>query len=417
MHTVPERSIRSPRSRRAEESFIMARLGLVLGMVAVGAVAASCAADGGHDHDEEDADAIAAEWNEAYERHAGGKADQPGCSGVLVPDQGGFAKRVALTFDDGPNPATTPKVLDVLAAHGIKATFFINGMRVKSSAEKQVLARIVSEGHLLANHSQQHLNLSKVSLAKLDQQVKLTGDAIAAAGPTPRYFRFPFGASTCATAKRVRDDLGYIITGWHVDSADWCYAAGGGTCKKSTFKFVPDAHRADMVGYTLHQIRQKGGGVALFHDIHAHTAAKIETIVAALESEGFTFTNLDDEETFPKLHGLGGTTQSFVGTVCAADGACAFTSGGRTGFCHEFTAGGASHGFCSLGCEGHCPDQPGKAPTFCTSLDGGASGACVSKAGPLNATCTAIPGTSPHEVQRFVGASGAGPATALACVP
>src|SRR5262245_3873923 len=84
---------------------------------------AACGDD--HDHSGE-----TEAFEEAYAQVELGKQDSGGCSGVIVPDNSGFGKRVALTFDDGPNPLTTPTVLDILKEHGIKATFFINGSRV-----------------------------------------------------------------------------------------------------------------------------------------------------------------------------------------------------------------------------------------------------------------------------------------------
>ena len=70
-------------------------------------------------------------FEEAYdEGQQPGKEDGTDCSGVRVPDRSGFAKRIALTFDDGPNPATTPKVIDVLKRHHAPATFFINGSKL-----------------------------------------------------------------------------------------------------------------------------------------------------------------------------------------------------------------------------------------------------------------------------------------------
>ncbi|MBL4687342.1 MAG: polysaccharide deacetylase family protein, partial [Nannocystaceae bacterium] len=231
-----------------------------------------------------EADQERSAWERAAEENEAGKADDNGCSGVLVPDRNGFGKRVALTFDDGPNPTTTPKVLDILARHDIRATFFINGSRVSSDAHRAVLTRIVDEGHILANHSHRHKNLSTLSGDSVDNEIRQTHEIIAGFVDAPRFFRFPFGASTCGTARQVRDfDL--VVTGWHVDSADWCYAKGTGGvgfCHPDTFKWVPDQHRDDMVGYTVGQVQAKGGGVVLFHDIHANTVANLEPIIERL---------------------------------------------------------------------------------------------------------------------------------------
>jgi peptidoglycan/xylan/chitin deacetylase (PgdA/CDA1 family) len=358
-----------------------------------------------------------AAWEDAYEQTEFGKADSSGCSGVVVPDKSNFGKHVALTFDDGPNPATTPIVLDILKKYGIKGTFFINGMRVDSDAARAVLHRILAEGHILANHSQHHLNLKTVSSSKLESEVMGTHEAILAAGGTPRYFRFPFGSATCNAIAFVKSQ-GYAVVGWHLDSADWCFAAGSGHCSASTFKYVPDNYRDDLVGYAVSQAKAKNGGILLFHDIHPNTVAHLEQIIQNLQSAGLTFTGIDDTSVFPLLNGQSATPTPFIGDPCKSDADCKFSDGAKSGFCHLFTpTGGTQSGFCSLACEGYCPDQSGKAPTFCTSLDGGATGSCVSKADALNGDCAKIPGTSAQTADRFVGSSTASPSTVAACLP
>lgn len=358
-------------------------------------------------------------FEEAYAQAELGKTDSGGCSGVVLPDKSGFAKRVVLTFDDGPNPATTPAVLDLLAAHGIKATFFINGARVRGQEERAILARIVAEGHILANHSQGHLDLKNVSAAKLASEVDATHAVLVAAGVTPRYFRFPFGSASCSGMKYVQD-LGYAVTGWHIDSADWCYAKGsGGYCAPSTFRYVPDAYRRDLAGYVMSQVRAKDGGVLLFHDIHASTVRALPGIIETLEDEGYAFVNVDSEIYFPRLNGVTPPPARFVGDLCAADVDCNFASKVASAECHRFSPAGGDFetGFCTLPCEGTCPDKAGASPTFCTSLDGGVTGRCVAKSAAANQECAAIVGTSPVEAARFIGTSTASPAAAEVCLP
>lgn len=381
------------------------------------AVATGCGAS--DDHDETPGPNDISAWEDAYEQNEMGKADSSGCSGVVVPDKGGFAKRVALTFDDGPNPETTPQVLDALKARGIKATFFINGKRVTNAAAQAVIARILGEGHILANHSQGHLNLKTVSTTKVNEEVKKTHDVILAAGATPRYFRFPFGAATCAAIDIV-EGYGYAVSGWHIDSADWCYAASSsGYCSPSTFRYVPDGFRNDMVGYVMSQVKSKNGGILLFHDIHQNTASHVPEILEKLADGGYTFVNLDDTSAFPLLNGATPAPTPFVGDPCKSDTECNFSDGGKNGKCHLFTpgAGGGEVGFCTIGCDGYCPDKGGKAPTFCTSLDGGTTGSCVSKSGAANGDCSKIPGTAAAPASRFIGTSSASPSTAQACLP
>ncbi|MEZ4225633.1 MAG: polysaccharide deacetylase family protein [Polyangiaceae bacterium] len=399
----------------------MRRIALVSSLLLVtGGALSACSGGDDHDHSVVSPGASQA-FEDAFEQTEFGKADSSGCSGVVVPDSSGFNKRVALTFDDGPNPETTPQVLDILEQHGIQATFFINGMRVTNDAARAVLGRILAEGHILANHSQQHLNLKNESATKVEQQVKQTHEIILSAGASPKYFRFPFGSANCKGIDIVHG-YGLTVTGWHIDSGDWCYAAakgGVGYCHPDTFRYVPDSFRSDMVGYTLSQVRKRSGGIVLFHDIHQNTVNNLESVISTLEGEGYTFVKVDDTDTFPQLNGAPPVPKPFVGDPCTKDEECNFTNGSATGTCHLFTPSGTTtqQGFCTVGCEGYCPDQAGKAKTFCASLDAGQSGSCVSKSETLNDKCAGLPGTSEQTVQRFVGSSGAPPVSAAVCLP
>lgn len=216
-------------------------------------------------------------FEQAYEEgQEEGKADGTDCSGVRVPDRSGFQKRIALTFDDGPNPATTPRVIEILERHGAPATFFINGSRLAAPGAKELAQRIADHpDFLLANHSQNHLDLAAQTPAKVAQDIDRTDAAIRATGEVPRYFRFPYGSSSCSTMQQVRE-RGLIATGWHIDSADWCFAAGKGVCPKETFRYVPDEMRHDMAAYVMSQLRTTSGGIVLFHDVHAATADALE---------------------------------------------------------------------------------------------------------------------------------------------
>ena len=334
------------------------------------------------------------------------KGDGTDCSGVRVPDRTGFAKRVALTFDDGPNPATTPKVIQVLKAHHAPATFFNNGLRYATAGAKALAAQIAADpDYILGNHTQNHLNLAQQSAAKVASEIDRTDVLIREAGETPKFLRFPFGSSTCSTMQQARD-RGYFVTGWHIDSADWCYAAGGGVCKKTTFKYVPDELRSDMKGYILSQVRANNGGIMLMHDIHQSSADHLDDILTALEAEGYTFVRLDDVSAWPRLNGSAPAPTAFVGTACITNAQCGFT-GGR---CH-------AAGFCTMSCAGSCPDQAGFAPTFCIADTSHSEGICASKPATQNNQCLALPGTTKLTLARFVGTSGAAAATSPVCAP
>src|SRR5678810_671717 len=99
---------------------------------------------------------------------------------------------IAMTFDDGPSATLTPKLLDILAAHNIKATFFVLGEMVAEHPE--ILARAAREGHEIASHSWSHPNLAKMSQEGVRSQLQRTDDEIkTAAGKRPTLFRPPYG--------------------------------------------------------------------------------------------------------------------------------------------------------------------------------------------------------------------------------
>jgi peptidoglycan/xylan/chitin deacetylase (PgdA/CDA1 family) len=383
--------------------------------LALGACATSPEdAEDGHTHGDMTEADISAAFEQAFREKDDDKADSTGCSGVRVPDRGPFAKRVALTFDDGPNPATTPEVMATLRRHQVPATFFVNGSRVKGETEKAILADMVADqSFIVANHTWSHVNMAEQGSTEVARQIDRTAEVISAAGGENRYFRFPFGSSTCATAEAVRS-RGLVITGWHVDSADWCFAAGGGVCRPATFRYVPDAYRNDMKAYVMSQVRASEGGVLLFHDIHRSTADALEGIIEALKAEGYTFTNVDDLNTFPKLNGSSAPPppSTFVGDACKSDAECGFQVWNTTGRCH-------AAGFCTIGCEGYCPDQAGKPGTFCVQdpLATAPAGVCVPQAVSQNGHCADLPGTLDASAERYVGTSNAPAKTAEVCMP
>ncbi len=354
-----------------------------------------------------------------------GKADGATCSGVRPPDSSGFDGRIAITFDDGPDLDRTPRILEVLAAHHATATFFINGKNVRTDAHWALLRQMRDGGHILGNHSQNHKNSRNLDADAWRLEVQGTHEILATVlgevDLQPTFFRFPFGSANCTTYGVVTD-LGYHVTGWHIDSADWCFnssTGGYGHCDERTFRYVPDSYRDDFAGFVLYQAEANQGGILLFHDVKSYTVEHLDEALTALEDSGFTFTRLDDIETFPLLNGVIPPRSPWVGDPCEDNSDCGFLSGDVGGFCftYESIEDGFVHGFCSLPCEGYCPDQDDTAPTFCVESPTAGEGICVSKAYPTNESCAAIPGTAAQEVDRFLGSSGAAAGTALVCVP
>jgi peptidoglycan/xylan/chitin deacetylase (PgdA/CDA1 family) len=335
---------------------------------------------------------------------------------VVVPDRGPFGGRVALTFDDGPSLANTPRVLEILAAHEATATFFITGRAVASDAHRDLLREMVAAGHMVGNHTTTHPNSATLSADAFRREVAQTHEVVAALGQESLFFRFPYGSSTCTTSDIVKD-AGYHVTGWHIDTADWCFAnasGGVGYCSPSTFRYVPDAYRSDFVGYTLHQLEATDGGVILMHDVHSYTVGQLDALLTALEQAGYEVVGLDDLATFPLLNGEEPPPAPWIGTPCTTDASCSFAYGEQSGTCQLFASGEA--GLCALPCEGYCPDRAGFATTFCVEAPQGGAGLCVPRAEAANADCADLPGTAPVEATRWIGESGARPTTAVVCL-
>ncbi|WP_249435886.1 polysaccharide deacetylase family protein [Paenibacillus sp. Marseille-Q4541] len=132
---------------------------------------------------------------------------------------GPHVKRVALTFDDVPDPRFTPQVLDILKKYGVKATFFVNGQRVLNHPE--LAKRIHDEGHVIGNHSFTHPDFNKITMPAFVKEIEKTEKAIfPITGYIPKLIRPPYGEITeeqlvWAAAHN------YQIVNWNVDSLDW----------------------------------------------------------------------------------------------------------------------------------------------------------------------------------------------------
>ena len=127
---------------------------------------------------------------------------------------------IALTFDDGPHPQNTPRLLDMLRERNIKATFYVVGTKVKQYPH--IVRRIVAEGHEVGNHTLNHPNLSKMSNAAVRRELDIGRDSIiAACGVKPRTMRPPYGALTSSQRSWIFKDYGYPTILWDVDPNDW----------------------------------------------------------------------------------------------------------------------------------------------------------------------------------------------------
>lgn len=174
---------------------------------------------------------------------------------------------IALTFDDGPSEALTPKLLDLLAARHLRATFFVVGQNAADHPD--ILKRAVREGHEIANHSWSHPNLGKMSDEAVRRELQKTDDAIAAAiGKRPTLMRPPYGSITANQKRWIHDEFGYRIIIWDVDPLDWKRPG-------------PSVVTARILKET------KAGSIVLAHDIHAPTIEAMPATFDQLMKKGF----------------------------------------------------------------------------------------------------------------------------------
>lgn len=170
---------------------------------------------------------------------------------------------VALTFDDGPDAVYTPRILDLLAQCGVKATFCVNGIKVGPNPE--LIRRMVREGHTLCNHTWKHIRqLGTYGQQAIRDDFQMTNNAIHAIVPEAKisYFRAPGGAWT-QDYITVAHEMGMTALHWDVDPSDWDYKTYG---------------RGDsMINHIINNVQAnvRPGSVVLSHDFQ-----KPETVTA-----------------------------------------------------------------------------------------------------------------------------------------
>lgn len=204
------------------------------------------------------------------------------------------AKRVALTFDDGPEPGQTEFILETLKRHKVHATFFMIGEQAKRHPE--LVAKVLAEGHnLIGNHSWNHPNFHSLGAADQAAEVRRTED-ILTRELQPRLFRYPYGNSTCQTNTMLHS-AGYKIVGWHVDSCDWAFDKNGAVGpKEAAICGVLPQFQKDYAGHVLSAIRAHDGGIVLMHEIHPNTLRHLDAIITAALKDGYVFGSIDDSE-------------------------------------------------------------------------------------------------------------------------
>ena len=183
-------------------------------------------------------------------------------------------KVIAITFDDGPHPKNTPRLLKMLKERNIRATFYVVGDMI--SSYPQVLKQTAEEGHEIGNHTVTHATLSRLSTSSLRKELaNAHRQIVEITGIAPRTMRPPGGAIKSAQKDYMMKEFGYPTILWSVDPEDW---------KKPGVSVV--ASRL-VKGASP-------GGILLVHDLHSSTVDAMPSALDQLLAQGYRFVTLTE---------------------------------------------------------------------------------------------------------------------------
>lgn len=179
-------------------------------------------------------------------------------------------KKIALTFDDGPHPIYTPEMLELLKKYEIPATFFLLGEQIEQYED--LVKEIANEGHLIGNHTFEHIQITKIPEEQAEEMIQKTSDLIEElTGQKTEYVRPPFGSWD----QDLEEELDLIPVLWNVDSQDW---------------------KTQNVDSIVNQVVKsvKENDIILMHDSFETTVQAVERIIKLLEAEGYEFVTVDE---------------------------------------------------------------------------------------------------------------------------
>lgn len=193
-------------------------------------------------------------------------------------------KLVALTFDDGPSSATTPRLLDILYEKDAPATFFMLGKMARENPD--IVQRVDKEGHIVASHTMYHQNLIRISSAAVEDDIAESKAVFKdILGHEPTLTRPPYGNIN----DRIRDEIGTPLIFWSVDPLDW-----------------KSKNVDDILAVTKEQIHD--GAIVLMHDIYDTTVDAVPVIIDELRKEGYDFVTIPELAKIRGVNLSNGTT-------------------------------------------------------------------------------------------------------------
>ena len=182
-------------------------------------------------------------------------------------------KYVALTFDDGPSSASTPKLIEILKKNKVKATFFVIGKNAEQN--RDVLEQLYKSGFEIGNHSYSHKLFSRLSQAKKEAEIdKCNGTIYEVTGKTPHILRAPGGESgkNVLAAAKSKD---MALINWNIDPRDWA-----------------SKNPAKITNQVVSKVRP--GSIVLLHDVYKTTVSAVPGIIAQLSDKGYTFVTVTE---------------------------------------------------------------------------------------------------------------------------
>lgn len=180
--------------------------------------------------------------------------------------------KIAITFDDGPSPVYTTRLLDGLKERGVRATFFLIGQNMEKKGGAQIVKRMHQEGHLIGNHTYHHVEITRVGNDEAFREIMMTNEAIERiTGEKVEFMRPPFGLWQKELEQRVH----VLPVMWTIDPLDWATE----NVEEIVHKVVTEAEENDII---------------LLHDCYESSVKAALRIVDILMEKGFEFVTVDE---------------------------------------------------------------------------------------------------------------------------
>ena len=179
-------------------------------------------------------------------------------------------KKIAITFDDGPDAVFTPVLLDGLKQRNVKASFFVIGQEAEKYPE--LIQRMKEEGHLIGNHTYHHVELTRVDAQTEQKEIEMTNEVLEQiTGERPVFLRPPYGS----WREETLQDMEMLPVKWNIDPLDWCTKSTG-----------------EIVRKVVTQAEENG--IILLHDCYGPSVEAGLQIIDTLTEAGYRFVTVDE---------------------------------------------------------------------------------------------------------------------------